>query len=225
MPRVLFVVLVVALGALVLTPAGEAQEPATTPKAATVGGRTFQGEELSADLPGGEQLKNVGSRKDGLGMCVMSSIEMAARWQGLEALRGLRDWCAREGGGAYPSKVDDQLKRFCAAQGVPLPRYVQAETGSPEEILELLDRTRRLACITYGTGERYAGRTIAHMTCCPKFSGRYGVCLDNNFPGDQSYEWMARAELLRRIKHPAGRAWVFAWLDGAPPLPPFNRGP
>jgi hypothetical protein len=46
--------------------------------------------------------------------------------------------------------------------------------------------------------------------------------LDNNFIGEQSYEWMDRAELVKRIKHPNGRAWVFVWLMAAPPLPPFN---
>ena len=42
-------------------------------------------------------------------MCVMSSLEMAARWANLEQLRGLRDWCAQQPGGAYPAEVDKQL--------------------------------------------------------------------------------------------------------------------
>ena len=52
-------------------------------------------------------------------MCVMSSVEMAARWDGLEEYRGLRDWCANEAGGAYPGDleptVDRGLARDCSA--------------------------------------------------------------------------------------------------------------
>lgn len=192
------------------------------PGRATIAGRAYDGEEISADLPGSEHLKNVGSKKDGAGMCVFSSIEMAALWQGLECMRGWRNWCATNyPGGGYPQKVDQLIQDWCKHKGIPVPEYAQYEGQSPEQILDIIDRTRRMACWTYGYGERYSG-TIAHMTCGAKFGGKYAVNLDNNFPGDGSYEWMSRAELLKRIKHPSGKAWVFVWLTPAPPLPPFN---
>jgi hypothetical protein len=185
-----------------------------------INGREHNGEALTCDLPADEHLANIGSRIDGRGMCVMSSIEIAARWQGLESLRGLRDWCAKQPGGAYPAKVDRQLSDFCRSKAIPVPAYLQYEGRDPGPILDLCEKTGRMACVTYGFSPRYRG-TIAHMVCCAKFGGRWAVVLDNNFPGDRSYEWMSRDELARRILSPDGRAWVFVWL--APPPPPVPR--
>jgi hypothetical protein len=186
-----------------------------------INGRAHDGEELTCDLPAAEHLRNTGSNADGRGLCVMTSIEMAGRWQGLDQLRGLRDWCAREPGGAYPAKVDRQIKEFCAAKKIAVPPYLQYEGRDPRPILDLCERTGRMACMTYGWSPRYGG-PIAHMTCCPKFGGRWAVCLDNNFPGDNSYEWMSKDELLRRVVYPGGSGWIFVWLAPPPPPPPHN---
>lgn len=186
-----------------------------------VNGPTHKGEELTCDLPGELHLRNGASRVDGRGLCVMTSLEMAAAWQGLESLRGLRDWSVNEPGGSYPAKVDRQLTDFCAARGIAVPAYVQYEGNDPKPILDWCERTGRLACVTYGWSPRYGG-TISHMTCCPKFGDRWAVCLDCNYPGDQSYEWMSRAEMIRRIGHPTGAGWVFVWLAPPPPPVPFN---
>jgi hypothetical protein len=210
--RPIFVLLCTGIGCILgLAPASSSR----------INGRSLDGDELTCDLPASEHLANIGSRVDGRGMCVMTSIEMAARWHGLESMRGLRDWCARQPGGAYPAKVDRQIRQFCAAQGVPVPPYAQYEGSHIEAILDRCDRTGRLACVTYGESPRYSG-TIAHMVCCVRFGSRYGVALDNNFPGVDSYEWMSRAEMRRRIVHPNGRGWVFVWLAPPPPPPPFN---
>lgn len=185
-------------------------------------GRSFEGDDITCDLPASEHLANIGSHVDGRGMCVMTSIEMAARWHGLESMRGLRDWCAREPGGAYPAKVDRQIREFCAAKGVAVPPYLQYEGSSVEPLLGLCDRTGRMACVTYGYSPRYR-TTIAHMVCCVRFGSRFGVVLDNNFPGIDSYEWMSPAELRRRVLHPSGHGWIFVWLAPSPPPPPCNQ--
>jgi len=185
-----------------------------------VGGREHGGESITVDLPPSEHLRNRGGR-DGAGMCVMTSIEMAARWQGLDAMRGLRDWCAQQAGGAWPAKVDRQLLAYCRERNLPLPPYLQYEGSEPEKILALCERTGRLACVTYGYSPRY-GRPIAHMINCVKFGDHWAVGLDNNFPGDGNYEWMTPAEFLRRIKHPGGSAWLFIWLAPPPPPVPHN---
>ena len=71
-----------------------------------VNGVTMEGDSITADLPESEHIKNIGSRLDGAGMCVFSSIEMAARYQGLEEMRGWRDWCAAKyRGGEYASET------------------------------------------------------------------------------------------------------------------------
>lgn len=186
----------------------------------TVAGPEYQGETITADLPNDQHIKNIGSYRDGAGMCVMSSIEMAALYAGMEEYRGLRNWCARESGGAYPSKVDRQLAAYCKEKGLPAPRYLQYEGPNPENILDLIDKTGRMACITYGYSPRYRG-TIAHMTCSPRFRGQFGVCLDNNYPG--TYEWMSKEELVKRIKHPGRSGWIFVWLDTPPPPIPTNK--
>lgn len=198
-----------ALAFLLLLPAS------LNSQSSIVNGRSHQGEELTVDLPGPEHMRNIGSYRDGLGMCVMSSIEMAARWAGLEEYRGLRDWCAREGGGAFPEKVDRQLAAYAKAKGLPAPRYVQYQGPNPEPILELCRRTGRLACVTYGRSPRYRG-TISHMVCCPHFGPRFAAILDNNFPCETSYEWMSPAEAIARMKYPGRNAWVFVWLAPTP---------
>jgi hypothetical protein len=186
-----------------------------------VNGTIHEGEEVTCDLPAADHIRNIGSSVDGKGMCVTSSLEMAARWQGGDEWRGLRDWCAREPGGAWPEKVDRQLKAFARAQGLPAPRYLQYRGRDPRPFLEAIDRTGRMACVTYGYSPRYGG-TIAHMVCCLKFRGKWAVVLDNNFPGDQAYEWMPLNEMLRRISYPSGTAWVFVWLMPPPPPVPHN---
>lgn len=186
-----------------------------------INGRQHAGEVLDCDLPETEQIRNIGSHVDGAGMCVMSSIEMSARWNGMDELRGLRDWCANERGGGYPSKVTKQIEAFCRAKQIPVPPYLQYEGPDPGPVIEAAAKSGRMACITYGTSPRYMG-PIAHMTCCPKFSGRFAVCLDNNFPGESKYEWMDRDELIRRVKYPGSSGWVFVWLTSPPPPSPKN---
>lgn len=192
-----------------------------------VGGRTHAGEVVDCDLPESEHIKNIGSKVDGAGMCVMSSIEMAARWQCMDPRwRGLRDWCAKEEGGGYPEKVTKQLRAYAKAKGLPdpTPQYLQYEGPDPYPIVEAALKSGRMACITYGTSPRYNQGSIAHMVCCVKAgSGQYAVVLDNNFPGENAYEWMFSTELKRRINYPRRVGWVFVWLTPPPPPSPRNN--
>ena len=192
---------------------------------AVVNGRVFQGEEIGADYPPQLHMRNIGSHIDGAGMCVTTSIEMSARFQGLDQITGLRDWAANEPGGASPDKIDNQLPRFAKAKGIKLPDYLQYEGPNPEKILDLCQKTGRMASITYGYSPRYGGQ-IAHMVCCPSFSAKFGVVMDNNFIGgvdrEHLFEWMDRDEIVRRMKYPGSTAWVFVWLAPAPPPIPHN---
>jgi hypothetical protein len=199
-----------------------ARAPAQT---SFVNGVTSHGESIQCDLPLGQQIKNIGSRRDGAGMCVMSSIEMAARYQNLTPLIGLRDWAAQYPGGAYPEKVDRQLAAFFKARNLAPVPYLQYEGSDPDRLLTLIDRTNRMACIAYGQSPRYAGPRnprgiISHMVDCVLYGEKYGVVLDNNFIGDSSYEWMPKSELVRRMKMTSGSAWVFVWLTPGSPPPP-----
>lgn len=193
----------------------------------TIAGRTYQGEVLDCDLPGPKHIKNIGSKVDGAGMCVMSSIEMAAIYQNMDKRWvGLRDWCANDPGGAYPQKVVQQLDAYAKAKGIPNGRdlYMQYEGPDPWPIVEAALKTGRMPCITYGTSPRYGQQSIAHMVCAVKGAdGKYAAILDNNFPGEEAYEWMTREELKRRINYPNQTGWVFVWLTPPPPPSPRNR--
>ncbi len=188
-----------------------------------INGLTHEGFDITADLPGSQQIRNIGSKRDGAGMCVFSSIEMAALHAGLEQMRGWRNWCAAKyDGGGWPEKVDQTLAAWFKEKALsPIP-YVQYQGKEPGKVLDLIDKTGRMACITYGYSPRYGG-PIQHMTCCVMFRGKYGVVLDNNFPGEDRYEWCLRTELLRRTIYPNTSAWVFAWLPPGPPPSPRNK--
>jgi len=201
---------------VVLTVLVSCASPQNDGTKATIAGRKLNNEVLDCDLPGELHMKNIGSRVDGAGMCVMTSLEMAALWQGMDYMKGLRDWCAKEPGGGYPEKVDKQLAAYCRSKNIEVPKYLQYEGPDIEAVLAMAAKTGRMSCITYGIGERYNNQQIAHMVCASKFSGQYGVVLDNNFPGEGAYEWMSRNELVRRIKFPRGNGWVFVWLTNPP---------
>lgn len=194
----------------------------STDRKSVEAGRTYEGEHLDCDLLEKDHMPNIGSKVDGAGMCVMSSIEMAARFCGMDQYRGLRDWCANEEGGGYPSKVDKQLAAFCKAKSLPQPQYVQYEGPEPGPILDAALSSGRMACITYGWSPRY-GKQIAHMVNLVKYGGKYSVVLDNNFTGVNRYEWMDRDELLRRLSYPRKIGWVFVWLAPPPPASPRNQ--
>src|SRR5436305_12271836 len=101
--------------------------------------------EVTCDLPVDQRLKNIGSRVDRAGMCVASSWEMAMRYQGLEALRGFRDWCAGFPGGGYPATLDRQIRTFCEQQGLAVPEYFQYEGRDPSVLRDALRTGRMVA--------------------------------------------------------------------------------
>jgi hypothetical protein len=192
-----------------------------------VNGLVHDNEAITCDLPDDQQFRNIGSKLDGKGMCVFSAIEMAARHQGLEQMRGWRDWCAAKyGGGGFPKKVDQLLSAWWKEKAIQKIPYLQFEGIDPEATLQIIDKTNRMACITYGQSPRYK-QLIAHMVNGIHYGDKYGVVLDNNYPGEAKYEWMAREELVRRIRirtdGKLGAAWVFVWLTTGPPPPPKAR--
>jgi hypothetical protein len=62
------------------------------------------------------------------------------------------------------------------------------------------------------------------MVDCVHYTDKWAAVLDNNFPGDDQYEWMAPDEFLNRWKQGSG-GWVIVLLSGNPPPPiPINNG-
>lgn len=174
---------------------------------------------LQIDYPLSQHISNIGSRVDGAGMCVMSSIEMAARWANLETVRGLRSWCANKPGGGYPSKVDKQLKEYSQSIAINTPEYVQYE-GKELDLLRLALKTGRMPAVTYAGRDkvRYSG-TIAHMVCLAHLDEKWAAIWDNNGTAGELI-WMTPDEFKSRWTN-GNNGWAFVWL--APPPPPVPR--
>jgi hypothetical protein len=183
------------------------------PEHAVVDGPVHNGVAVTVDLPSSQHVKNFGAPKDGSGLCVFASLDMAARWH---ACRHLVDVIHKvDEGGGWPQKVDRVLKEVD-----PDTRYLQYEGTSPE-ILDKAMEARRPVCVTYGYGERYGGKTIYHMVLLVHLDDKTAAVLDNNFPG--TFEWMSRAEFLNRWKHPGDKAWAVTLLEPPPPPIPSRR--
>ena len=181
-------------------------------------------EELMADLPVSQRLRNIGSRVDGAGMCVMSSIEMMFRYHGLDQFRGLRDWCARQPGGGYPQKVDQQLQQFCQERHLQQPPFFQYEGKDPNILRQALV-SGRMVSVTYAghDGVRYSG-SIAHMVDLVHFSANWVAILDNNGIGENELLWMTPAEFQSRWLQ-GNNGWAVVCTAFPPPSPPHNTNP
>ena len=178
-----------------------------------IGGRTSPDgvEALVCDLPALEHMKNTGG-SDGAGLCVFTSVEHCARWQNEESLRGFQQKMRKEPGGGYPEKLDRMMARYC-----PNTAYLQY-TGADSSLLKLALHTGRMPAVTYGFSPRYGNR-IAHMVNLVHFSDRWACILDNNFPGEDKYEWMKPAEFERRWTLGNGGWAVFLLNPPPPPIP------
>ncbi|GEM_PF-403736 len=168
-------------------------------------------EALACDLPSLEHLKNTGG-SDGSGLCVFTSVEHSGRWQNEELVRGFQQKMRKEPGGGYPEKLDRMMARYCP--GVSYLQY----TGSNSSLLKIALRTGRMPAVTYGFSPRYGNR-IAHMVNLVHFSDRWACVLDNNFPGDDKYEWMNPQEFEKRWISGNGGWAVFLLNPPPPPVP------
>jgi hypothetical protein len=191
---------------------------------AQVGGRIAPDgkTEIQIDLPGEYHRRNVSSR--GQGCCVQTSIGHSARWQNIPALIDFQKWVQEKGltGGAGPSTVDNRLPRCCKDRGYPVAEYLQVR-GKDTGILKAALKSGRFPAVTYSkspTG-RYRGSRIAHMVSMPHGDEDRVAILDNNYPGDNAYEWMTWDEYMR-ICNLGGSFWAVILLDPGPPPLPWN---
>ena len=185
------------------------------PVGAWVGGPKYQdGTEVTCDLPHDTWLKNVGGR-DGLGLCVFTSLAHSARWQNERRLEDFQDKMRSEMGGGWPDKVDEMIRKY--APGV---QYLQYE-GNDTKILDLAIKTGRMPSVTYGYSERYGG-PVPHMVNLLHLDERLACVLDNNFVKPNELEWMEREEFLKRWKM-GGGGWAVVLLNPTPTPVPRSR--
>jgi hypothetical protein len=156
----------------------------------------------------------------GLGLCVFTSIELAAKFQNVVELDGYQEWMTHRMGGGYPEKVDATLTKFCNEKGLMVPSYVQ-HTGGDEEFLKLALATGRYISVTYsGRDGVYYRTSVAHMVNLVHLSSEWACIQDNNYPG--KWLWMSRQEFLDRWRGNGG-GWAVVLL-GPPPAPiPVNK--
>lgn len=184
-------------------------------ESAVVDGPIHNGVEIEIDLPAEQHVKNFGvplGAKRPVGLCVFATLDMDARWHNVRELIGIIHKI--KVGGGWPEKVDEVIKEFA-----PNLKIVQYEGADPS-ILDKAIQDGRPAGVTYGYGERYQMETIAHMVLLVHLDDKWAAILDNNYPG--TYEWMSRAEFLRRWVHPKGKGWAYVMLAPPPPPIPHN---
>lgn len=169
------------------------------------------GSRAVVDLPISQHMRNTGGI-DGLGLCVFTSIEHAARWQNIVNLDGYRRWMERRQGGGYPSKVDSTLAAFCREKGVPVPEYVQ-HRGGDDSFLDMAIETGRCPSITYAGSDDFYRGGIDHMVNLAHLDKEKAAIIDNNRPG--VWLWMSRADLLSRWRARGG-GWAVVFLDPPP---------
>ncbi len=209
-----------AVALLLLVPLADitAQKP-------VVGGKVSPtGLEIDIDLPGSLHRANVSSR--GEGCCTHTSVHHVAVWQNIPALQEFPKWVQSKGlpGGTYPKMMADRINLICKDRGQPVPAYLNLE-GKTDlyPLLKEALKSGRMVCVTYcvsPTG-RYSGQRISHMVNLVHFDDKYACILDNNYIGEDKYEWISVADFTRTFVGNGG-GWAIVFLAPAPPNLPWN---
>lgn len=188
-------------------------------EAAKIGGRESpDGAPIQIDLPGELHLRNkVGT--NGAGLCVFTSISHTARWQSIPVLENFRDYMTKYPGGGWPEKVDTYIAKICKEKSATVPRYLQVQKLDWPLLKQAL-ASGRMPCVTYGFSptKRYPGR-ISHMVNLSHADDKWACFLDNNFPGEDRYEWVD-IQTAGRVIADRG-AWFIIFLAQGPPPPVF----
>ena len=195
------------------------------PRGASVDAVAPDGTEPDVDYPSESWMANIGSRKDGAGMCVFTAFEMMCRHAGLESFRGFRDWCAENyRGGGHPEKLAALVTAYCKAKNLPPLKFFQYE-GADLSVVQRVLATGRFSGVTLYHSKMYGGR-IYHAVNCAHGTGPryYAVCDNNKMRGHPSppYEWFDGKEAFQHAISVNGRYWAY-WLDRPGlPCPPKN---
>lgn len=163
-------------------------------------------------------MRNVGSKVDGAGLCVFTSMQHTFRYQGYD-YEDFRKWMESKPGGGYPEKVDRMIRQYCGEKGVPEPRYVHIVGVSDwDEIVEVLKAALQngyLPCITWGSDcTVYGNRPIAHMVNLIYLDDEWGAIIDNNRP--DKILWVKRPDWDKFTRR--GGFWAMIYLDNACPV-------
>lgn len=188
-------------------------------EAKTGGNQSPDGASIQIDFPGDRHKLNQGG-SDGAGLCVFDSAHHAGDWQGDPLFYAIFQWMRKHPGGGWPEKFDSMIARASQELGLPIPEYIHVQDNDLE-ILKLACKNGLMPSSTYSwspTG-RYNGRRIAHMVNVVHASDEWFAVLDNNYIGENAYEWMKPTEFLK--SYSGGRTgWSIILLTKSPPPPP-----
>lgn len=190
--------------------------------AGSIGGPEKDGVRIACELPNEWHIRNRGG-SDGSGLCVFASCSHAGRWQNEPVFAGLFEWMWRYPGGSWPQKTQQKIEQLAKEKGLPAPDYLQVEDADLE-LLKAACRSGRMPGVTYCTSAtgRYGGRRIAHMVSLVHADDRHFVVLDNNFPGENQYEWLSPDEFRRTYMCNGKAGWSVVLLSPPPPPALWN---
>lgn len=172
---------------------------------------THEGVRASAPIPPHMHMRNEGG-SDGAGLCVICSIIINGRYQGVPGLEGGKNsalWKAAKNapGGYSPDKLARLLR-----QVMPDEKYASyLGTGSAKDraVLEKLSKAGYPIGATMNTGRTYNYMPIHHMVSLIHYRmGGWACFVDNNKPG--TYSWIPADEWDRRWPD-MGMAWAWIW--------------
>lgn len=181
----------------------------------TPGGQSGPGNVVAAiDLDESLRRKNRGG-SDGAGLCVYTSVEHAAKWQGCDSYRDLQAWASRRPGGSYPRK----LARDLAEVDPRAAANVVQHNGGDMDFLDDALRANRMPGVTYcGYDPLYGyASPIAHMVNLAHLDEASAAILDNNAPN--RLMWMSRGDFEKRWNGNQGGWAVVLPNHGPPPVP------
>lgn len=189
----------------------------------TVAGRISpDGVPIECDYPPDRMQENL-KGTDGSGLCVWAAASWAMDWHGVSGGRDLLPWMTRKEGGGWPDKFDAMMKEYFREKNQPVPGYTQMTGSDTAFVLKALE-SGKLVCATYNhspTG-RYQGRRISHMVCVHHCDGERVAIGDNNYIGDNSYEWLPMEEWKKCFLGDNGKGWAIAFDPPGPPPVPHN---
>lgn len=192
------------------------------PQAAIGNYRSPDGAELlQLDLPGTRHTRNRGG-SDQRGLCVFASMRHTGDWQQEPAFYDLFEFMFTKPGGGYPEKVDAMLRSMCAQKGYTIPEYFHVRDNDLD-VLRLATANGLMPGVSYhrsATG-RYNGEQIAHMVSLVHATDNWFCILDNNYPGEDQYEWLTPREFTNTYAND-GTGWAIVLLTPPPPPAPHN---
>lgn len=193
--------------------------------AASVGGFVSPDgkEEMQLPMPGNLHQQNTGG-SDGYGLCVFASCRHAGRWQSDPLFEYIFDYMRTQPGGGYPDKLTAMLRAAAQKQGFSIPTYIQVEDNDIE-IFKVATANGFMPCSTYGYSPsgRYGGKRIAHMVSITHATDNWFCVLDNNYIGENNFEWMRPNEFQKVYGFPSGKGWSVYLLVNPPSPAPRNK--